>query len=525
MSDGRDRAESTLHVEATADTPARETAIECLTAAVTGCHPRRVVAEAVSLGESAPQPGASTPARTLRVADAGYSLAEYDRVIVVGGGKAAAGVADALDATLGDVIDDGAVVVPGETLSDGVAADGPDRITRFPGDHPVPSERALEGTARIRSLLATADDRTLVLAVVTGGASALLPAPAPGVTLGDLRATTEALLASGAAIGEINAVRKHLSELKGGGLARAAAPATVVSLVFSDVVGDRLNVIASGPTVPDRSSFDDALAVLDRYDLAVPDAVRDRLERGGAGDPEVTETPPPGDPIFDRTHVHVLASTTTALEAARESAREAGYDTCLLTSRLRGEARTSGRSLAAVAEEVVASGNPVAPPAVVVAGGESTVTLQDGQAGGDPNDDTDSGVGTGGPNQEVGLGFALTFDAAGAVAGRSDRDEDGDGRGPGGVELAGPVERLADRVAFLAVDSDGIDGGSDAAGALVDPTTVAGPDDRDAARAALDAHDVEPYLDARGDLVRTGPTGTNVNDLCLLVVEAAPDGS
>jgi hydroxypyruvate reductase len=514
MPEGRDRSDPLPEIEAATDTPPRETAVECLSAALAASHPRRVVADAVSLGMSGADADGSNFSRTIRVADAAYSLPGYDRVLVVGGGKAAAGVADALDATLGDVIDEGVVVVPGDTLpaedgGRGGNADGDGRIARLPGDHPVPSERAVEATARIRTLLGTADDRTLVLAVVTGGASALLPAPAADIDLSALRATTEALVSSGAAIGEINAVRKHLSELKGGGLARTAAPATVVSLVLSDVVGDRLDVIASGPTVPDRSTFDDALAVLDRYEVPVPDAVRDRLERGAAGDPAVPETPTPGDSVFDRTHVHVLASTTTALEAAGESARASGYDTCLLTSRLRGEARASAGSLAAVAEEILASGNPVAPPAVVVSGGESTVTLRDGPDGTESG--AGGGTGTGGPNQEVGLGFALSFDGAGAVSTAG---------GPGGdADRTDPLDRLADRIAFLSVDSDGIDGASDAAGALVDPRTVAGPEDREAARVALDGHDALPYLDSRGDLIRTGPTGTNVNDLYVLVVE------
>jgi hydroxypyruvate reductase len=346
--------------------------------------------------------------------------------------------------------------------------------------------------------LAEADDRTLVLAVVTGGASALLPAPATGIDLEALQSTTQALLDSGADIGAVNAVRKHLSELKGGGLARAAAPATVVSLVFSDVVGDRLDVIASGPTVPDRTTFDDALAVLDRYDVAVPESVRDRLHRGAGGDSAVPETPKPGDPVFDAVSVHVLASTTTGLAAARETAVERGYRTCLLSSRLRGEARATGTTLAAVAEEMLASGDPVEPPAVLLAGGESTVTIR--------------GDGTGGPNGEVGVAFALEFDAAGA-----------DDRGPDGA--SDPVDALAGRVACLSADTDGIDGATDAAGALVDPRTAAGPDAVAAAREALADNDALPYLESRDAVVRTGPTGTNVNDVQFVVIEGDDDGA
>jgi hydroxypyruvate reductase len=264
----------------------------------------------------------------------------------------------------------------------------------------------------------------------------------------------------------MNAVRKHLSAVKGGLLARAAHPATVVSLVFSDVVGDDLDVIASGPTVPDTSTFADALDVLDRYGVAVPDAVEDRLERGAAGD--LPETPDPGDPAFDRTTAHVLADNFTALSAARDAAEAAGFDALVLSSRVRGEAREAAKVHAGIAEECAATGNPVEPPAVLLSGGETTVTVR--------------GSGRGGRNQEFALSAAL---------------------------------ELATDVVVASVDTDGIDGSTDAAGALVDASTV---EDPGAARRALADNDAFGYLDDRGATVYTGRTGTNVNDLRALVV-------
>ena len=442
-----------VRLDAAAPTERHETALACLRAGIEAAHPERVLESTVRVDDG-----------RLHVSDAVYDLAGFDRVVVVGGGKAAAGVAAALERVLGDRIDAGAVVTydPGEG----------ERIDHLPGDHPVPSERGVESTRRVVGLLGDATDRTLVLAVVTGGASALLPAPADGVSLGDLQRTTERLLDSGAEIAEINAVRKHLSTLKGGGLARAAAPATVVSLVFSDVVGNDLGVIASGPTVPDGTTYADALAVLDRYGLSVPEPVRDRLERGAAGD--LAETPKPGDPAFDRVDTHVLADGFTAVDAARAEAESRGYDPCVLSSRIRGEAREAAKNHVAVGEEVLATGNPAEPPAVVLSGGETTVTVR--------------GDGVGGPNLEYALSAA--------------------------VELAGET-----RAALASVDTDGKDGGTDVAGAVVDGTTLDGRERRAAAREALARNDALGLLDEYDCVIRTGPTGTNVNDLRVLVVD------
>lgn len=431
-------------------TPARATALACVEAGIEAAHPRHVIAETVRLEDD-----------VLTVGEGTYALTGVDRLLVLGGGKAAGTVAAALETVLGDRLTDGAVVCPEpvETAT----------VEVHVGDHPVPSERSVAGTHRVLELAASADSATLVLAAVTGGGSALLEAPVDGVELADLQAVTDLLLDSGATIDEINAVRKHLSTVKGGGLARAAGPARVVGLLFSDVVGDDPGVIASGPTAPDDTTFADALAVLERYDIDTPVAILDRLRAGAAGD--LPETPRASDPVFDGVENHVLAGAHTALTAARRAAAERGYTPLVLSSRVRGEAREAAKTMVAVGEEIRATGDPIAPPAVVLSGGECTVTV--------------TGGGTGGPNQEFSLSAALELDEAG--------------------------------VALASVDTDGLDGATDAAGGLIDAGTV---DDEAAARAALDDNDAHPYLGDRDGLIVTGATGTNVNDLRALVVES-----
>ena len=431
-----------------ARSPAHELALDCLEAGIEAARPERAVEAHLSLDGD-----------TLRVRDETYDLADYDRVLVLGGGKAAGGLVAALEALLGDRIDGGAVVLD---------APADLAVEVHVGGHPVPDEGSVAGARRLLELARTADERTLVLAPVTGGGSALLAAPAEGVSMADLRAVTESLLASGASIDEMNAVRKHCSAIKGGGLARACGDATVVGLLISDVVGDDPAVVASGPTAPDPSTFADARAILDRYGVDVPESIAERIDRGVAGG--VEETPGPDDPVFGRVSNHVLIGGHTAIEAAREVAEEREYHTRLLSARLRGEASAAGLTHVAVAEEALDTGEPVEVPGVVLSGGETTVTL-----GEDP--------GEGGPNQELALRAAIEL--------------------PAGTVLA-------------SIDTDGRDGGSDAAGAIVDAETI---DDADGAREALARHDAGPYLEERGALLHSGRTGTNVNDLRVLVVD------
>ena len=436
-----------------ATSEARQTALSCLEAGIDAALPERVVDATVTLEDE-----------VLCLPTGAFDLAEYDRLVVLGGGKAAGGVASALEALLGARIDGGIVV-----STDGAETD---RVELLGGDHPTPSERNVEGTRRVLETASAADEETLVLAAVTGGASALWCAPADGLSLADLQTTTDSLLASGASIHEINAVRKHCSAIKGGRLARAAAPATVVTLAISDVVGDDPSVIGSGPTVPDPSTFEDALATVEGYGLrsTVPDAVVGRLERGAQG--QLEETPQATAEAFDRTEWHLLANNRTAVDAAREVARDRGYEPLVLSSRVRGEAREAGRFHAAVAEEVAATGDPLEPPAVVLSGGETTVTVR--------------GEGTGGPNQEFALAAALELAAGGTDA------------------------------VLASVDTDGIDGPTDAAGAIVDGETTEGLEN---ARRALEDNDAYGALEEVGALLETGYTGTNVNDLRVLVLE------
>jgi hydroxypyruvate reductase len=429
--------------------PERALALDCVEAGIEAADPRRVIADRVELD------GAD-----LDIDGDRYDLDEYGNVVVAGGGNAAATAASALEGVLGERIDGGVAITdnPVET----------DRVSVLPGDHPVPSERGAEST---RELLAVVDDAgadDLVIAVITGGGSALMPAPAGDRSVDDLRETTDALLASGAAIHEINAVRKHVSDLKGGHLARRAAPATVVGVVFSDVVGNDLDVIASGPLTPDETTYADALSVLDRYDVTVPAAVRRHLDRGAEG--EIPETPSAGDPAFDRVSQRVLADGNTALEGAAAVARERGYEPLILSSRIRGEAKEAAKSLVGIAEECAATGTPVEPPAVLLSGGETTVTIR--------------GDGRGGPNQEFALSAALELDADVAVT-------------------------------VASVDTDGIDGNSDAAGGIANADTAS---PRRAARRALDENDAGGVLDDRDGVIRTGPTATNVNDLRVFVI-------
>lgn len=429
-------------------TGAHGVALDCVEAAIENASPARATREAVEVAGD-----------QLTVAENVYDLGEYEDVLVVGGGKAAVGVARALEATLGDRLTDGLVVSdqPAEL----------DRVRVRVGDHPVPSDRNAAATAALLDMVGDAGVDTLILVGITGGASALLVSPAEGVGVQTLGETTDALLSSGAPIAEINAVRKHLSALKGGQLARAAAPATVVGLALSDVVGNDLSVIGSGPTVPDDTTFGDALAVLDRYDLDIPASVRSRLRAGDAG--EVAETPKPGATLFETVTTVCIGTNGTALDAAAASAADAGYTSLRLTSRLRGRSRHVAPVLLSVAEEIAAAGRPVEPPAVVVAGGETTVELR-GPAG------------RGGPNQELALAAAL--------------------------ELSG-------RQVLAAVDTDGSDGSSDAAGAIVDASTTSDIDDP---TQRLADHDAGGALEAAEATIRTGATGTNVNDIVVVVV-------
>jgi hydroxypyruvate reductase len=467
-----------------------EAAVGCLSAGVERADPARATREAVAVVED--DAGGSV----LVVGDDRYSLSGVERVVVLGGGKGSDRVAATLVDELAGRVTDGVVVVDEPTPD---VDCGP--VTVRVGDHPVPSERGVAGAQAVRALAASADASTLVLAVVTGGASALLPAPVDAVGLDALRSVTRALLDGGATIDEVNAVRKHVSALKGGRLAVAAAPARVVTVAISDVVGDDPSVIGSGPTVGDASTFAEALDVVDRYDLDAP-AVRAHLEAGARG--AVAESPAPESAVFDRTGYHVVASARTAVAGVLDEATERGFASTVLSTTVTGEARECGAFHAAVARDVadvdVEEGPPgggeawgvVDPPAVLVSAGETTVAV--------------SGDGTGGPNQEFVLGAAVAF-------------------------ASGPAVPANASVAVAAVDTDGRDGGSDVAGAVLssdalDDASVEGRPALTAARDALARNDATGFLERYaaasdgvcGGLLRSGATGTNVNDLRVVVV-------
>ena len=396
------------------------------------------------------------------------------RTLVLGAGKAGASMAHALEALWpADAPLSGLVVTRYDHVPPRPEG-SVQRIEIVEAAHPVPDAAGLAAAERILALTEglTADD--LVLCLISGGGSSLLVLPAEGLTLADKQRINKQLLDSGAGIGEMNCVRKHLSRIKGGRLAAACGPARVVTLTISDVPGDDPAVIASGPTVPDAGTCADALAILDRYGIEVPTAVRAQLERGAL------ETPKPSDPVFAGHETHLIATPQQSLEAAAKTARSAGIEAYILSDEIEGESREVGKVHAALARAVALRGAPFARPCVILSGGETTVTIRPRQPG--------HAKGRGGRAGEFCLGLA------GALQGQP-------------------------QVWALAADTDGIDGVEDNAGAFVTPDTLS------RATAAgrklsdhLDRNDAYGYFDAIGDLLVTGPTHTNVNDCRALLV-------
>ena len=348
------------------------------------------------------------------------------------------------------------------------------RIEVVEAAHPVPDAAGLQAAQRILALAHGLTPDDLVLCLMSGGASALLTLPAEGLTLQDKQAINRQLLESGAHIGEMNCVRKHLSRIKGGRLAAACAPARVVTLAISDVPGDDPSVIGSGPTVPDATSCADAVAILQRYGIAVPGAVMSLLEQGAL------ETPKPGDAVFQGHEVHLIATPQQSLEAAAQLARSAGLDAHILGDDMEGESREVGKVHAALARAVARRGQPFAKPCVILSGGETTVTVRR-QPEGTPR-------GRGGRAGEFCLGLAQALQAQQGVW-------------------------------ALAADTDGIDGVEDNAGAFVAPDTLARAGALGLkADLHLDRNDAYGFFGAIGDLVVTGPTHTNVNDFRAVLV-------
>ena len=431
------------------------------------------VARILSAAVESVEPGAAVRRHLKRVgdrltlADQTYDLTSFRRVRVVGAGKAGAPMAAAIESILSDRLEDGLVIV-----KEGYREPGCRKIQLLEAGHPLPDERGVLAARQLNQMLQDSQSDDLVICLLSGGGSALLVSPATGVALGAVQELTGALLRSGANIQEINTLRKHLETLKGGNLARRTAPARLITLILSDVIGDPLDMIASGPTVPDPTSFQQAWEILERFDLIdqAPQAILTHLQKGLEG--QIEETPKSDNLLFERTQILVIGSNRLAAQAALEQARLEGFNTLLLTTSMQGEARQVGRVLASIGREMAESGRPVPRPGCVIAGGETTVTV--------------TGDGLGGRNQELALG---------AVA-----------------DLAG-----IQKVMLISLATDGGDGPTDAAGAVVTGATL------ERAQALglnvavyLKNNDAYHLFDPLDDLLKPGPTMTNVNDLTFI---------
>lgn len=397
-----------------------------------------------------------------------FDLAEFDRISLVGAGKATAPMARAIEELFGERIQKGLINVKYGFTQDLAFTE----ITE--AGHPVPDENGVKGTGKILDFLQSAGEKDLIFSLISGGGSALLPLAVGNITLSDKQEITRRLLACGASIDEINAVRKHISSSKGGQMARAAFPATIINLMLSDVVGDKMDVIASGPFVPDSATFKDVWEIFKKYDLKdIPAVIHEHMKAGLDG--QISETPKDNDKIFDRVFNFIVGSNILALEAASATAKTLGYETLILSSMVEGETREVARVHTAMAKEIVKTGRPIPPPACIISGGETTVTIQ--------------GDGLGGRNQEFCLAACLDL-----------------------VELPPGV-------VILSGGTDGNDGPTDAAGALVDPFTVMrGKDVGMEAAEFLNRNDAYHFFEKTKDLLMTGPTNTNVMDVRLVLV-------
>jgi glycerate 2-kinase len=436
---------------------ARTLALGSLEYALNAVDSKQMVKSKVSLEDS-----------NLRVDGYSFDLRKFRNVYVVGGGKASGLMAEALEEILDKRITEGIVNVPqGDKHKTMV-------IKLHGSSHPVPDAAGVKGTRRMLAIAEQAEKDDLIICLISGGGSSLMPLPRGDISLKDKQELTSALLKSGAAVSEVNTVRKHISDFKGGWLAKKGYPATILNLILSDVVGDALDSIASGPTVPDSTTFVDARKVLEKHGLweNAPSSVLKVLSDGEKG--LIAETPKTGDAAFEKVYNVIMGNNRSASLAACKYLKSEGLNTLLLTATLEGEARYVGTVLASVALEILASGNPVPKPAGIIAGGETTVTV--------------NGKGLGGRNQELALSAAL--------------------------KLKG-----VDAVVIASLSTDGVDGPTDAAGAIVDGKTLA--------RAAKLGLNPEEYLvendsyhffSKLGGLIVTGPTGTNVNDISVIII-------
>jgi glycerate-2-kinase len=443
--------------ETTLNRRARALALKSLETAINAVDPKKIIESKFSFQNN-----------LLQVNDYSFDLRKIKNVYVVGGGKASGAMAEALERVLDNHITDGLVNVPrGSKQKTHI-------IKLHESSHPIPDESGVEGTRRMLEIADKAEEDDLVVCLISGGGSSLMPLPRGKISIDDKRKVTDVLLKCGATINEINIVRKHISDFKGGWLAKKAYPATILNLILSDVVGDPLDFIASGPTVPDSTTFNDAINVLKKYSLwnEVPASVGKVLSDGEKG--TIPETPKAGDRAFKKVFNVVVGNCRSASLATLETLKVAGLNALLLTSVLEGEARHIGVMLATIAREIIVSGNPVKKPAGIVAGGETTVSVV--------------GKGRGGRNQEIALAAALKL---------------------GGLDGA----------VVASLSTDGVDGPTDAAGAIADGKTLARALKMGlSAEKFLAENDSYNYFSQLGDLIFTGPTGTNVNDVSVIVV-------
>jgi len=406
----------------------------------------------------------------LRIHDAHFNLSSFNRVYLIGFGKAAAAMAKGVEEVLGEELNGGIISVKYGHL-DKLSS----KIKINEAGHPVPDDAGMKGAKEMVEFLNHRDEKDLVICVISGGGSAILPLPCEGITLAEKQETTKLLLACGADIKEINAIRKHISQVKGGQLARITQPATLVTLILSDVIGDPLDSIASGPAAPDQTTFEDCWTILTKYELLgkIPPAVEQHLKSGV--DKFISDTPKVGDPAFSKTYNNIVGSNWEAVVAARDYAQKLGFNTLILSTFVEGETKDVARVHAAIAKEVNKTGNPINIPACIISGGETTVTIR--------------GDGLGGRNQEFVLAAAMDIQ---------------------GME----------KVVVLSAGTDGTDGPTDAAGAIADGETI-----QRATQLNLDTfnylqnNDSYHYFEQLNDLVKTGPTNTNVMDIRIVLIK------
>ncbi|MDH5783869.1 MAG: glycerate kinase [Candidatus Bathyarchaeota archaeon] len=436
---------------------ARTLALRSLESALNAVNPKQIIKSKLSLRNS-----------ILKVNKYSFDLKKFRNIYVVGGGKASGSMAEALEQTLGKFVTNGLVNIPHDSKHK------TEIIKLHEASHPIPDEAGVKGTHRMLKIAEQAKKDELIICLISGGGSSLMPLPRGEISIADKRKITEDLLKCGATINEINTVRKHISDFKGGWLAKKAYPATILNLILSDVVGDPLDFIASGPTVPDSTTFSDAIKVLKKYGLwgKAPESIKKVLSDGEKA--LIPETPKAEDEAFEKVYNVVVGNNRFASLAACEHLKSAGLNTLLLTSTMEGEAKHVGVILASIAHEVFVSGNPVLKPAGIIAGGETTVTV--------------TGKGLGGRNQEIVLAAALKLGSM-------------------------------DGVVVASLSTDGVDGPTDAAGAIADGKTLTRVAEMELnPEEFLAENNSYNFFSKLGDLLFTGPTGTNVNDVSVIVV-------